>query len=256
VPERLIELEGGSNFRDIGGYPVAGGGQVRWGRVYRSAALNRLTARDVATVDRLGLRVVYDLRASEECEASPSILPVGIRTESLPIGGGAATLKGLGDLIVDGKLTYIPDDFLVRIYAAMIEDAAATFGRLLTMLAVPGETPALFHCTAGKDRTGLSAALLLSVLGVDDELILDDYVLSAVHYSDQQLEKLRQRVQENSSIDPDRYRVIFDAPRDAMATALALIRARSGSVRRYLVEVAGVEPAVFDELRSQLTESL
>ena len=172
---RIVALQGGTNFRDLGGYPTAGGGHVRWGRVYRSGALHRLTAVDLATLDRLGLRVVYDLRADEERAYAPSILPDGIRCEFLPVGGTAARTKELTDLFVEGRLGDIPPDFLLRIYDAMAEVAAPTFGRLLTKLAEPEGTPALFHCTAGKDRTGLTAALLLSVLDVDEAAILDDY---------------------------------------------------------------------------------
>lgn len=248
--QRHVGLEGGSNFRDIGGYPTADGRTVRWGRVYRSATLNALTPADVATIEALGLRVVYDLRALEESEASPSILPEGLRVEQLPIGGSAANIKGLSDLVVDGKLTDIPDDFLMRVYSAMIDSAAPTFGRLLTGLADPDGLPALFHCTAGKDRTGMVAALLLSVLGVDDETILDDYVLSATHYSQRQMAKLRARA--GSDVDVDRYRIVFDAPRDSMAAALGIMRSRHGSLEGYLRDEGSLTDATLDQLRTLL----
>ena len=111
----------------------------------------------------------------------------------MPIGGTAAKTKELTDLFVEGKFGDIPPDFLLRIYDAMAEVAAPTFGRLLAKLAEPDGTPALFHCTQGKDRTGLTAALLLSVLGVDEATILDDYELSAALYSADQLARLQPR---------------------------------------------------------------
>ena len=251
--ERLVALEGGTNFRDLGGYRTVDGGRVRWGLVFRSAALHRLTAADLATLGQLGLRVVYDLRGDEERERAPSLLPDQVRSELLPIGGTAAKTKELTDLFVQGKLADVPPDFLVRMYEAMAEVSAPTFGQLLARLAEPGGLPALFHCTAGKDRTGIGAALLLSVLGVDEETILDDYELSAAHYTDRQLAALRLRLAE-AGIDAERYRVVFGAPRHAMATLLAMLRQRYGSVEEYLVDEGGVTHEVFTELRARLVE--
>jgi protein-tyrosine phosphatase len=248
-----VPLQGGTNFRDLGGYRTAHGGRVRWGLVFRSGALNRLTAADLATLDRLGLRVVYDLRGDEERDRAPSVLPDGIRCQPLPIGGTAAKTKELTDLIVEGKLADLPPDFLVRIYDALAEAAAPTFGQLLTWLADPGGLPALFHCTAGKDRTGLSAALLLSVLGVDEATILDDYELSATHYTERQMASLRLKLA-GAGIDVERYRAVFGAPRHAMATLLTTLRERHGGVEAYLEDEAGVAREVFTELRARLVQ--
>lgn len=252
APARLVVLEGGSNFRDIGGYPTAGGGNVRWGRVYRSAALDQLTEVDLATVDRLGLRVVYDLRGEPERQRAPSILPAGITSELLPIGGSAAKTRELTDQLAEGKLAELPPDFLARIYDSMAESAAPIFGRLLTGLAGPDGTPGLIHCTAGKDRTGMSVALLLSVLGVAETDILDDYELSAIHFTEVMIARLKSR---DSEADVTRYLPVLGAPRNAMGGLLATLRERHGSVEGYLVDQAGVSPAVLDELRAQLVEA-
>jgi len=251
--ERLVMLQGGTNFRDLGGYRTVDGGRVRWRVVFRSAALHRLTADDLATLVRLGLRVVYDLRGDDERDRAPSVLPDRVRRELLPIGGTAAKTRELTDLVVEGKLGDVPPDFLVRVYEAMAEVAAPTFGQLLTGLADPDGVPALFHCSAGKDRTGMGAALLLSVLGVDEAAVLDDYELSAVHYTERQMASLRPRLAD-AGIDVEHYRAVFGAPRHAMATLLATLRARHGSVERYLVDEARVAPEVVAELRARLVE--
>jgi protein-tyrosine phosphatase len=253
--QRVLALEGGANFRDLGGYETQGGGRVRWGFVFRSAALSRLTDRDLAATARLGLRVVYDLRAEAEREVAPSRLPGGVRCEWLPIGGSAARTQELTDLVLGGRLAEVPLDFLERIYEAMAEFAAPTFGRLLGGLARPDGSPALIHCTAGKDRTGVCAALLLSVLGVGDAAILDDYELSAAHYTDVQIARSRARLVE-SGIDIERFRAVFGAPRTALASLLATLRERHGSIERYLQDEAGVAPEVFDALRARLVEVL
>jgi protein-tyrosine phosphatase len=248
---RLVALQGGSNFRDIGGYRTTDGGSVRWGRVYRSAALDRLTGADLATVDRLGLRVVYDLRREQERERAPSLLPDGLSCEWLPIGGAAAKTRELTDLLVEGRVDELPPDFLERIYDGMADAAALTFGRLLTALAEPAGTPALIHCTAGKDRTGMSVALLLSVLGVAESDILDDYELSGVHFTEGIVARLRLR---DADVDITRLMPVLGAPRHAMASLLAKLRGRHGSVEGYLVTEAGVSPGLLEELRIQLVE--
>jgi protein-tyrosine phosphatase len=251
---RLVNLQGGLNFRDLGGYETSDNGIVARGRVYRSATLHRLTAVDLATIQRLGLRVVYDLRTEAERERAPSVHPDGIRCELLPIGGTAAKTMELTDLFADGRLSDLPSDFLVRGYDTMVEAGAPSFGRLLTKLAEPDGTPGVFHCTAGKDRTGISAALLLSVLGVDEATILDDFELSAIYYTEPQMARVRLRLVD-SDIDVARYRALFGAPRTAMATLLATIREGYGSVEAYLQQAAGVGPELFTQLRERLVET-
>ena len=231
-----------SNFRDLGGYRTGGGGRVRWGMVFRSGSLHRLTGADLATLGRLGLRVVYDLRTGEERDRAPSVLPAEVRRELLPIGGNAAKIGAPAD---------VPPDFLQRTYHLMAEADAPVFGRLMKSLAVGESLPALIHCTAGKDRTGMSAALLLSVLGVEEATILDDYELSAVHFTERQLARLRLKLADE---DVERYRALLGAPRHAMATVLATLRERYGGVETYLQEAAGVGPEICSELRARLVE--
>jgi protein-tyrosine phosphatase len=253
MPSRLLPLEGTSNFRDLGGYRTAEGGRTRWGLVFRSDAPHRLTSTDLAAVSRLGLRVVYDLRREEERSRAPSALPGDVRRELLTIGGTAAKTKEITDLIAAGQLAAVPDDFLVRVYQVLAQSGAQAFGRLLTGLAEPGGLPALFHCTAGKDRTGMSAALLLSALGVDEATVLDDYELSATFYTERQMAKLRPRLAD-AGIDVERYRAVFAAPRHAMATLLATLRERHGTIEGYLLEQAGVTHQTLSVLRARLVQ--
>jgi protein-tyrosine phosphatase len=252
--ERLLTLEGAANFRDLGGYRTAGGGWTRWGLVFRSDAPHRLTTADLATVERLGLRVVYDLRTDAERDNAPSALPAAVRRELLAIGGAAGQHKEHGESLRQGRLAEVPDDFLVGVYTAMVDHDAPTFGRLLTGLTEPGGLPALFHCTAGKDRTGMSAALLLSALGVDETTVLDDYELSTVFFTERRMTRLRPKLAD-AGIDVEHYFAVFGAPRKAMAAALAAVRRRHGSTEGYLVERAGVAPDVLAELRARLVST-
>jgi protein-tyrosine phosphatase len=253
--ERLVPLEGAANFRDLGGYRTSDGGRTRWGLVFRSDALHALTVEDVALVSRLGLRVVYDLRRDAERERMPSVeLPEGdVRRVLLAIGGSAGETREITDRIFSGEFEAIGDDFLVDAYQNMAEHDAPTFASLLTGLTDPDGLPALFHCTAGKDRTGMSAALLLSVLGVDEQTVLDDYVLSTTVYSDRRMEQLRPRF-ERHGVDIERFRSLFTAPRHAMESLLAVLHERHGGVDRFLVDAGGLAPEVLDELRTVLVQ--
>lgn len=249
--ERALPLEGASNFRDLGGYRTADGGRIGWGLIFRSDAPHRLTEADLAAVGRLGLRTVYDLRTEVERGRAPSALPGDVRRELLAIGGTAGKSKELGELLMTGQLAAVPKDFLVGVYQNLVENDGPTFGRLLTGLTDPGRLPALFHCTAGKDRTGISAALLLAALGVDEASILDDYELSAAFFTDRRLARLQPKLAAEG-IDLDDYRAVFGAPRRAMAAALTGLREQYGSIEGYLAERAGVTPATLTALRASL----
>jgi protein-tyrosine phosphatase len=253
---RSVDLQGASNFRDLGGYPTVDGGQTRWGRVYRSDALHRLSPQDLATVKQLGLRTVYDLRVAEERLQAPSALPVGLTPTAVPIG---TSLRGRGGragefaaLLASGDWGELPHDYLVFVYEDLLEHHAGDFGRLLSHLSRDRNVPALFHCRQGKDRTGLAAALLLSALGVDEATVLDDYELSADYYwSPRRLERLRPKLAE-AGIDEAHYLAVFGAPRQVMATVLSRLRAGHGSVEEFLTARAGLSAADLTALRARL----
>lgn len=174
--ERVMPLEGASNFRDLGGYRVRGGGRTRWGMVFRADAPDRLTAADLAAIGQLGLRVAYDLRTDDERSTAPSALPAAVRSELLAIGGDAARTSPLGELFRSGRAGAVPDDFLQRVYLDMAEQDAPALGRVLTGLAAPDGVPAVIHCTAGKDRTGWATALVLLLLGADVRTVEAEYL--------------------------------------------------------------------------------
>lgn len=249
--ERVLPLEGASNFRDLGGYRTRDGGRTRWGLVFRADAPDQLTAADVAAVDRLGLRVAYDLRTDDERAKAPSVLPTAVRHEPFDIGGDASRATPLGELFRGGRLDAVPDDLLQRIYLDMSEQDAPTFGRVLTGLTAPDGVPAVIHCTAGKDRTGLTAALLLSVLGVDDATVLDDYTLSRIYFSERRMARLLPRLTA-LGLELDRYHAVFGAPRHAMETTLDALRERYGSVEDYLTGRCGVTSGTIAALRARL----
>lgn len=173
TPGRTVELQGCCNFRDLGGYPTVDGRRTRWRRLFRADGLAQLTEPDLEVLEEIGMRSVIDLRTELEVEArgryqphAPHVvyhhLPL---TDTLP---GAEQTPEWGDT-----------GFVVRRYASMLGDGTASVAAALTLLADPANLPAVFHCSVGKDRTGVLAAVVLGLLGVPDEVIVDDYALSA-----------------------------------------------------------------------------
>jgi protein-tyrosine phosphatase len=181
---RAVPLEGASNLRDLGGWKVADGRRrLRPGLVFRSASLARLTDGDVATLAALGLRNVVDLRGVEEAARAPSRLPLGATRVALPIEPTVGA--SLRDLLRREAST--GEDVVLLLDRAYREYATTHIGQYRRMFALlleegGGGAPLLFHCSAGKDRTGMGAALLLTALGATRETVLADYVATDRHW--------------------------------------------------------------------------
>ena len=168
----VIPLEGVSNLRDLGGYRTEEGRVVRRGLVYRSAALAKLTEQDLAVVTGLGLRTVCDFRGVEESRRAPTRLG-GPRVVPLPIEPTVGA--GLRDILATREATgEALHAVLERAYVAYALSSTAQYRQLLALV-LEGGTPLLFHCSAGKDRTGFGAALLLTALGVPWETVMEDF---------------------------------------------------------------------------------
>lgn len=173
---RRVPLAGCSNLRDLGGYRAHGGRRVRFGRIFRSASLARLTDADLAILAGLGLRTICDLRGERERARNPSRLPEP-PPEMVLLPVEPTVGASLRDLLLRGEAT--GEDvlsLLAQAYTAYATEKLPQFRALLALVAEPARLPLLFHCSAGKDRTGFGAALLLAALGVEREEIMADYL--------------------------------------------------------------------------------
>ena len=257
MPDRLVPLEGTLNFRDLGGYTGLDGRTVRWGLVFRSDALHELTDRDREVLREIGLRAVYDLRKGHEREKQPTALPDehGHRDVHLPVDDDpmAGPGRDLMEQILDGSLPEADDAYVIDIYADVLLKGAEAYGRLLTHLTEEDGLPALFHCAAGKDRTGIAAALLLDVLGVDEETILDDYELTNVYRSNKRIEVLRPAI-EAAGVDVEKVRPVLSARRPVMEATLRHLRDDHGGIEAYLLGPGRMDPATLERLRDLLLE--
>lgn len=238
---RRVALEGCLNFRDLGGYPTGDGRTVRWRQLFRSDALHRLTPRDVAVLrDELRLGDVIDLRSSAEVRSDGRgpLENEPIRFHHLPLFDGL-------DLSGERRAEALT---LSDRYFLLAEFAREAIGRVINTLAAT-EAPALYHCAAGKDRTGVISAVLLGVLGVRDEVIVADYALTQENLDaivDRLMATRGYRVM-LSALPPD----TLHANPETMSTLLERLRDKYGSMRGY-AEEAGVSPAAIERLRARL----
>jgi protein-tyrosine phosphatase len=255
IRDRRLAIEGTLNFRDLGGYAGTGRHRVRWGLVYRSDNLAALTVSGWSVMAGLGLRSVFDLRHEVERQRSPTAIPAGLDIHSthLPVGGEAAEAPDVVELLGRKRGAQFGVDFMIDMYETLLREHAPVFGTLLTALADPARLPAVFHCTAGKDRTGIAAALLLSALGVDRQQVLDDYELTTVLRSEQRIAELRPALEE-VGVDVEAVRPFLSAPRPALESALAALDRTHGGIEGYLLGAAGVRLETLDALRRTLLD--
>ena len=247
-PRRLIGLEAVHNFRDLGGYPTTGGRTTKWRTLFRSDGLYRLRgADDMSRVMQLGLKSVIDLLTERE-QREQGIFP----TDDIEV-----TFHHLSIVDVTWSDTETPEfddevEFLVWGYRDMLEIGSSRFADALHVLAQTESLPAVFHCAAGKDRTGVLAALLLSSLGVDDAHICADYGLTqdAMRRSIAWSKVHRPELAERYATIPKAY--LAADPR-AMQIILAELVQRHGSVRNYVREI-GVADNTVDALSTLLLE--
>jgi len=252
-PDGLVGLQGARNFRDLGGCPTADGRQLRWGRVFRSGHLAALTPADHQVLGALGVQTVVDFRGPlERAEAPPAVaLPASIEVVLLPVGDGSVERRELIERIRSGQLAQLTSEDMVAFYLLTLDAHADVFGGVLARVADPDSHALVFHCTAGKDRTGLVAALLLTALGVPEPVVLDDYELTNRFRAARRVGELRPELEE-LGIDIDELLPFFTAPRAVLAGTLEGVRQRYGSVEAYLLEEAEVSSGVLDALRREL----
>lgn len=173
---RIVELDTILNLRDAGGYRTADGRMVRRGRVYRSGQLSRLTPAAWRVVrEELGIGGIWDLRSADEMRRMPTAVPEGVRVWHRPVGNSGN--RWLRLLHIFRHRHHLHETMRQTYVSDFVDGGAATMGQILIEVGA-ADGPVLIHCTAGKDRTGLTVALLLRLLGVPEPTVVDDYALS------------------------------------------------------------------------------
>lgn len=253
---RFYDVAGGLNFRDLGGYETVDGRRVRYGELFRSGMMSGLEDDAIAEVAALGIRSVCDLRARDEREKHPSrwLEGRGIHLSLREDGDGT------GDLLAFyTKIEAAPEtarEVMIASYRSMPYTLAPSYRALFARL-LAGETPLIFHCAGGKDRTGIAAALVLTALGVPRELVVRDYQTTD-RFFEQLFEVMRAQVAGVMDIERNReiWRPLLVCHPDYLQATLDEIEERDGSVEAYLRTHADVDDEGLEQLRSRYTEPL
>jgi protein-tyrosine phosphatase len=246
VGGRLIDLEASFNFRDLGGYQGADGRSVRWRRLFRSDGLYRLTPADLERLGSFGLRTVIDLRTPAELDRTGRI--------EWPTDDLAFHHLPLMDVLPDDDKyeQWSQPSHLADQYGQMLVDGAAAIGGVFDVLSDPGSYPLAYHCMVGKDRTGIVSALVLSLLGVADEVIAADYALSGAAMV-RMLEWIRvHRPDVFANLEPKTAAIVAAEP-ESMLLFLKGVEATYGGAEDYLASIG--RPGVGARLRSLLLEA-
>ncbi|MFO7706996.1 MAG: tyrosine-protein phosphatase [Desulfobacterales bacterium] len=254
VGERRPAVEGAPNLRDLGGYETPAGRHVRWGQVFRSSNLSRLTDKGLGYIGNMGIRHVYDLRTDAEVLRMPNRFPDsgGVGYHRLPVQHGDFEPTSVFERIRKGDWEWISEEFMLQGYIESIEHSPQVWHRLFSDIAVPQNRPLLFHCTGGKDRTGTFAALLLLTLGVPEASVVRDYGLSDGYNAETR--KMIYAQLRPLGVDIARVEPYFTAPESRIRMLLDYIRKHYGTAVDYLVKKAGVSEKTIELLRDDLLE--
>jgi protein-tyrosine phosphatase len=242
VPSRHVELPNVFNLRDLGGYPAADGRTVAWRRLFRADGLQRLAVAEAKEFHALGLRTVIDLRRADEVARGR------LQAEGLTYYNHS--LQPAEWVVEQFDASMDPARYLAERYLEMTSQRGAEVASVLRLIADPTSAPLVFHCAAGKDRTGVVAALTLSLLGVNDDIIAEDYALSTE--SSRRWDRWAQENLPEVAAEVSRLPTPWTtAPPEAILHFLTGIRAEHGSVREYATSV-GIDDDTLASLRLHL----
>jgi protein-tyrosine phosphatase len=241
LKRRRIELEGVSNFRDLGGYKTTDGKSVAWGRFFRSDTLAALTDGDMEAICALGVNAAVDLRYSTERAEEPSRFLGHDQVEVLELGLEKSSYdRAVDDYKLLPDAAEIAHGYMTENYRNYPFFYAKGYATLMRRLGAGDRM--IVHCTAGKDRAGTGAALTLSALGVPRETVFEDYLLTNQYWD--------RAGREKPGMDAATVASIFSAREEYLHAAFSAIESRCGTVERYLEEVLGLDEADLDALRT------
>lgn len=242
----VVPLQGGSNFRDLGGYRTADGRVVRRGAVFRSAHLGSLTDADRAALGKLGVRTIVDLRGVDEAAETPHRI-AGVECRIV----GAHIEPGIGEkirrAIANGSAT---PSFMMQCltdhYREYPRRCTPGFRTLFATLSDSRHRPLVFHCTAGKDRTGFASALLLSLLGVPWDTVVEDYLRTNALWIG--------HVGRYPELDIDTRAAIIEARQSYLEAAFEVIGADFGDPEAFAEKALGLDLTARRRLKAELLE--
>jgi protein-tyrosine phosphatase len=253
VGRRFLPMEGAVNFRDLGGYRTGGGKHIKWGKAFRSDGLAKLTDHDLNYLTtKVGLHLVCDLRGESETTPQPDHLPKdgSIRRVNFPIG---VDMKVIQAALQNPVPAQDDDAAAAKDYIDLAEERAATvLGPLLKQYADPENYPIVTHCAAGKDRTGVATAILLSLLGVPRETVIGEYTLTNLVIERMLEAENKDLVAQGQK--PEVMSPMWLAKKEWIEATLKHIDEKYGSVDNYVITACKLDRATIEKIRANLLE--
>jgi len=231
LAEQHLPMQGGYNFRDLGGIKTKDGKYIKWGKILRSDDLHNLTDADLKYLASIPLVSIVDFRSHEEMEKAPDKVPSSVR-EDYPYSITPGNLMGVLEL--EGVSTAKMDSAMMDMNVLLVTDSAAIdeYKKFFKLLQNENDVPLMFHCSAGKDRTGMAAALILSALGVDEDKIYENYLESNKYLGD----KYAPYIAKYPDLEP-----LFKVKKEFLKAGVEKVKEDYGSVENYLKEVLDVD---------------
>ena len=249
---RILQFDGALNARDLGGVTNSNGQQVKFGIAYRSDDLAELSDLDLAELEKRSVQTIVDFRDPKEVNARPSRIPSGATVVSAPFSRGDITAVEVMESLMAGQLTEMDaQQMLLDSYPRSAEAGIPAFTTLIR--SIIDRSPVLFHCAGGKDRTGVAAAVIYSILGVDRDQIVEDYMLTNNRLADQS-STFQLRLAEFPEESRDVLLVLGLTRPDYIELALDFIDSEFGGIDAFAHHQLSLSHSEVDALRELLLE--
>lgn len=244
LADRLIQLQGAVNFRDAGGYRTADGHWVKMGEIYRSDALDKLTTADLAKLRRLSIRTVYDLRTESERGAAPDRVPAGTAHVVADVLAGTTGFTTMPTTAAEATAMMVGSEkFMVSGHTA-----TSAYRTVFAGIADDDAHGVLFHCTAGKDRTGWANAALLTALGVPRSTVMADYLASNDYRAEANAAVLASMPPQQAVV----YKPLLDVRAEYLNSGFEEVTGAFGSFRTYEERALGLSAKDLNDLKRDL----
>ena len=251
---RLLPMDGAHNTRELGGYKTTDGKSVKWGMLYRSDKLSDISDTDQAYLQDLGIKKIIDFRSKEEKEEDPDIIPKGIDYIEMPISVDGA-MRSKIEAVLKGETNKDVKSFLIDANKEFVSNYNDVYEDFLRNL-IDDDGPALFHCTAGKDRAGFAAAITLIALGVSKEDVINDY-MKTNQFTKERIEEIIEQIELMTlyQTDAEILRPLLGVEREYIETAFQTAEEKYGSLENFIRDGLNISDKDIQKLRNKFIES-
>ena len=250
---RLLPMDGAHNTRELGGYETTDGKSVKWGMLFRSDKLSDISKTDQVYLQNLGIKKIIDFRSREEKEEDPDIIPEGINYVEMPISVDGA-MRSKIEAVLKGETNKEVKSFLIDANKEFVSNYSGVYEEFLRNL-IDDEGPALFHCTAGKDRAGFAAAITLIALGVSKEDVIQDY-MKTNQFTQERIEEIIGQIELMTlyQTDAEILRPLLGVEREYIETAFQTAEEKYGSLEVFIRDGLNISDEDIQKLRNKFLE--